>query len=599
MITNTGKQLIAKFLLGQAPAYATHLAIGCGANPQKTLSYSVTNKAATPYFSTTGTIGTISGTGPFTATISGMSSTDGIYVGQTISATTGTGNLGSGTVTVISIISTSSITISSTAALVAGTITNIADTSGYSLVTLTSTTDISIGDYITVSGIGYSLDGVFKVVSGSTTSAIKYLQNSLWTGNEAVPSGTGLVTKNYSTKTSLDFETFRTPIVSRGYVVENGISKLVLTAELPTEDRYEISEIGIFPSNTNPSAVSNYSRNIVTFASTETWQYWNGSTASVISAISTRLDDPSTGTIYDANGTVFQANADNITFTSDLRNARQERPRFLNNTYFIRADQSPTLTVSNVAAASGTATITTSTAHGLIAANLANSSVGNVVVLTNISANASLNGTYVITGVPSTTTFTVASALTISTTSSTGQAWAVSPTTMPAIQSSVNLDLSTFAATDEIRLALSIIDKAVSGTSTPTDVKFAIQFKDALGNTATAVNIPVAGKFSSTNRYAVLTSQIQSFYKTGNFDWSSITTISLYSNVGTSGSSYYVAYDAIRIENIATQNALYGMTGYTPIVNTFTTGGNTYGKTIVKDPNVSNLIEFRYAMGVS
>ena len=33
MITNTGKTIIAKYLLGQAPAYASYLAIGCGATP--------------------------------------------------------------------------------------------------------------------------------------------------------------------------------------------------------------------------------------------------------------------------------------------------------------------------------------------------------------------------------------------------------------------------------------------------------------------------------------------------------------------------------------------------------------------------------------
>jgi hypothetical protein len=593
MITNIGKQLIAKFLLGQAPSYATHIAIGCGSSPLTAITFNVTNVAlsgttvtlttsAAHNFTTSDYI-TIKDVGPFF---------DGVYaVASVPSTTTLTYTLASAPVTA------STVNLTGTLGTAAGLITSVSDVS-----------KLYVGQEIQkVSGAGtYSANPIILAITGTTltlsvgntgtTGAITFQSNAIM--NIGV-SPTGTVTKNYSNKTSLDFETFRTPIVSRGYVVENGVSKLVLTAELPTEERYEISEIGIFPSNTNPSAISNYSRNIVTFASTETWQYWNGSTSAPITAIATRLDDPATGTIYDTNGTVFQANADNTTFASDLRNARQERPRFLNNTYFIRADQSPTLTVSNVASGSGTATITTSSAHGLIAANLANSNVGNVVVLTNISANASLNGTYVITGVPSTTTFTVASALTISTTSSTGQAWAVSPTTMPGIQLTTSLDLSTFAATDEIRLALSVVDKAVSGTSTPVDVKFAIQFKDSLGNTATAVNVPTAGRFSSTSRYAVLTSQIQNFYKTGNFDWSSITMVSLYSNIGTSGSSYYVAYDAIRIENVTTQNSLYGLTGYTPILNTFVTGGTTYGKTIVKDPNVSNLIEFRYTMGVS
>jgi hypothetical protein len=36
MITNTGKTIIAKYLLGQAPAYASYIAIGCGATPLTT-----------------------------------------------------------------------------------------------------------------------------------------------------------------------------------------------------------------------------------------------------------------------------------------------------------------------------------------------------------------------------------------------------------------------------------------------------------------------------------------------------------------------------------------------------------------------------------
>jgi hypothetical protein len=38
---------------------------------------------------------------------------------------------------------------------------------------------------------------------------------------------------------------FRVPISSRGYVQENGMNKIVLTAELPTEERYEITEVGL------------------------------------------------------------------------------------------------------------------------------------------------------------------------------------------------------------------------------------------------------------------------------------------------------------------------------------------------------------------
>ena len=42
MITNSGKELIAKFLLGQVPAFATHIAVGIGARPASDLPRQIT-----------------------------------------------------------------------------------------------------------------------------------------------------------------------------------------------------------------------------------------------------------------------------------------------------------------------------------------------------------------------------------------------------------------------------------------------------------------------------------------------------------------------------------------------------------------------------
>ena len=33
MITNIGKNLLAKYLVGQTQSYASHIAVGCGPNP--------------------------------------------------------------------------------------------------------------------------------------------------------------------------------------------------------------------------------------------------------------------------------------------------------------------------------------------------------------------------------------------------------------------------------------------------------------------------------------------------------------------------------------------------------------------------------------
>ncbi len=78
--------------------------------------------------STTGTVGSISGTGPWTATITGMTTTTGLAIGDKISANAGTGSLGtSGVYTVASVPSSTSITFTATGGTTptAGTITNV------------------------------------------------------------------------------------------------------------------------------------------------------------------------------------------------------------------------------------------------------------------------------------------------------------------------------------------------------------------------------------------------------------------------------------------------------------------------------------------
>lgn len=78
--------------------------------------------------SATGTVGTITGTGPWTGHITGMTTTAGLTVGNQIIAVNGTGRLGSGgTYTVASIVSSTEITFTATGGTtpVAGTITAI------------------------------------------------------------------------------------------------------------------------------------------------------------------------------------------------------------------------------------------------------------------------------------------------------------------------------------------------------------------------------------------------------------------------------------------------------------------------------------------
>ena len=81
---------------------------------------------ATELVSTTGTVGSIAGAGPWTGAITGMTDTTGLTAGDEITATDGIGSLGTGTVTV-NTVSTTSLTFTATGGTtpVAGTITAV------------------------------------------------------------------------------------------------------------------------------------------------------------------------------------------------------------------------------------------------------------------------------------------------------------------------------------------------------------------------------------------------------------------------------------------------------------------------------------------
>jgi len=78
--------------------------------------------------SATGTIGTIAGAGPWTAQITGMSDTVGLEAGSIITATAGTGSIGTGGVYVVTSTTSTSVNYTATGGTtpIAGTVTNVA-----------------------------------------------------------------------------------------------------------------------------------------------------------------------------------------------------------------------------------------------------------------------------------------------------------------------------------------------------------------------------------------------------------------------------------------------------------------------------------------
>ena len=354
-------------------------------------------------------------------------------------------------------------------------------------------------------------------------------------GCGATPLDTADEIGDYSTKTNLDFEMFRVPISSRGFVNEDGVDKIVLTAELPTEERYEISEIGIYSAGSNPSAGAYDSKTVFAFTQTENWQYVTSASAVAIDTESAALDSPNFDNVIAVTDPVFQTSADNPIFFKSPRVARYERPRFLNNVIMIKGNQADLDIESDSGPTQDTFEIGASSNY------------------------IRLSGTTV--------------------------------------------DFSKNSPTDKLKLAFSIINRdGTYGSGTqPERARVLVSFENTSGTQFARLEAEVADDSSggqydfATERYFVVTKQLQELYRTSGFDWNAVSVVKIYACVidGVNPSAnYYVALDALRLENVATVNPLYGLTGYSVIQ---TSGAAT----IVKSPNTNNYVEFRFSVDLS
>jgi hypothetical protein len=372
---------------------------------------------------------------------------------------------------------------------------------------------------------------IAKYLLGQAPAYASYLA----IGCGATPLTTGDPLGDYSAKQNLDFEMFRVPISSRGFVNEGGLDKIVLTAELPTEERYEISEIGIYSAGSNPSAGAYDSKTVFAFTQTENWQHHTAEAAVAIDTFSAALDEPEYDNIIAVTDTVFQTSADNPIFFKSPRVERYERPRFLNNVILIQGDDAD-ITINEESGAAQD--------HFVIEAG------SNHIHLTGASVDFTRN-----------------------------------------------------SPTDELRLAFSLINKDGASGATPENVRVMVEFASTETETAEYARFEAeviddgsGGAYDfSTERYFVVTKQLQELYTSANFTWNAVTVVKIYACVidaGVPSSNYYVALDALRLENIATVNPLYGLTGYSVIQN-------ADASTIIKSPNTSNYIEFRFSVGVT
>lgn len=363
---------------------------------------------------------------------------------------------------------------------------------------------------------------VAKYLIGQTPAYASYIA----IGCGALPLNTSGVFGNYSSQKSLEFETYRMPIISRGYINENGEApQLVVTAELPTEERYEISEVGIYPAASDSVAGTADSKLIVKFTTNENWT--NG--GSSIPLIDDKLDKNNENNIIETTEPVFRANSDNAALDYPERLNRQERPRFLNEAIFIR---------------------------------------GNFSTLDG-SDDPAVGSSYI-------------------------------------QLSGATVDLSENSPEDLIKVAFSVLNKEGVSLDVPTRAKIIIDFVDSTSSSYARGKFLVGQDTDRTdvtfeNRYIVASQSLGELsYSSNAFNWKTVDQIKIYPVVEAEDSSlFYIALDAIRLDNISSGNTLYGLVGYTVIKNAVTILGGSYPRPIIKNPNTSNFVEFRFNVGVA
>jgi len=342
---------------------------------------------------------------------------------------------------------------------------------------------------------------------------------------------------------SLEFEVARVPILSKGLLKEGGQEKIVFKAELPVEQRYKITELGLYPAATNAVAGNFDSRIIATFSNSEPWAYSNNldDSGTVLYIGPVPISNSPVGNIDTSPGMGWDdfifINSNSSIFEYSDRLNRGEPPRYLNRS----------LSVS-----------------------------GSTSVVSGVSASSSL----------------------IDTTSS---------ASYYIENNSINLNLGKNLPTDQIKLAFSIVSLSREGvlSQAPDNVKIRLEFLNNLGTSSSKAytnielyDIDLANPENSLDdlRYQVVTKSLSDFTVTPNFSWSSVNGVRIYTCIHTDSNvptgQHFVFYDGLRFENVSSYNPLYSLVAAEYIK---TQDENP----ILKKENSTSYVEYRFGIGVS
>ena len=382
---------------------------------------------------------------------------------------------------------------------------------------------------------------IAKYLLGQAPEFASYL--AAGSGNVPYPQSSAASPYYDATRKNLDFEIFRVPILSKGFVRENGVDKIVFKAEMPSDQRYQITEIGVFPALGNSIANQYDSKLLMTFSKAENWLY-NFTSASVTSAsvveIANRLDgeapgEPSTSTDinvtegindYDYSDKIFHFNSNDGIFNDTARKNKHEPSRFLNQALMVRGDSS-------------SYSIENSTFNFDFSQNSPNDKIRFAISLINKSANSN--------SIPATTTIKIE--------------------------------------------FINNVGSRPKATYTKTLVQNDFNVKSSNGVLPSRY-IVIDEDSTDLANFGI---RLGSFTKDTDFSWGQVNLVKITAYVTTGNGTdnqYYICLDGMRLENESVSNPLYSLVGYN-------VARTSNGYPIVKVENTNNYIEYRFGVSVS
>jgi len=343
------------------------------------------------------------------------------------------------------------------------------------------------------------------ITSDGRTIIAKYLLNqapefvshiAVGVGGNALPDTS---TESYDSEAKcLDFEAFRVPVLSKGLLKEDGVEKLIFKAELPTDQRFRITELGLYPAENNILAERYASKTFISFNNTEPWRYVQFGSGSVVPYLNKSLqinDETNTtseGSIVANRTPAFFMNSDDPVFNYVNRVKRREAPRYLGRSLAVSGNFS-----------------------GLNSSFVAGES-GYYIENSDISLDLGKN----------------------------------LPTDQVKLAFSLisrSLDLDNLPTTG-VRIRLELINNTTNTPKAYVDIEITSdEFEDSENE-------------DKQKRYKVVTKNISDFTSSSDFSWSNINLVRIYLDVVSSNpSEYFISLDGIRLENISTINPLYAL----------------------------------------